>query len=115
YELGGFENRIIADADSLPAAQRLAWADVINAGDWLLVVLLLEVDVRLKRRGILRGGTRRLIEILTALLYLVLLGCAVYWGFAGKFLDFWDAFLWLIAFAFIELNVFEWEDSGRRA
>jgi hypothetical protein len=22
--------------------------------------------------------------------------------------DFWDAFLWLVAFVFIELNVFEW-------
>ena len=33
---------------------------------------------------------------------------AVYWGVKGDFVDFWDAMLWLIAFVFIELNVFEW-------
>ena len=34
---------------------------------------------------------------------------AGYWGIAGSFLDFWDAALWLFAFIFIELNVFEWQ------
>jgi hypothetical protein len=33
---------------------------------------------------------------------------AVYWGFEGDFVDFWDAFLWLVAFFFIEMNVVEW-------
>jgi hypothetical protein len=36
---------------------------------------------------------------------------AAYWGFAGDFLDFWDAALWLFAFIFIELNVFEWQSE----
>ena len=27
------------------------------------------------------------------------------------FLDFWDAFLWLVAFVFIELNVFQWREE----
>ena len=38
-----------------------------------------------------------------------LFGAAAYWGVAGDFLDFWDAALWLFAFIFIELNVFEWQ------
>jgi hypothetical protein len=42
-------------------------------------------------------------------LYLTLAIAAVYWGFEGEFLDFWDAALWLFAFVFIELNVFEWQ------
>ena len=41
----------------------------------------------------------------------------MYWGFVGDFLDFWDAFLWLVAFVFIELNIFQWqvetEELGR--
>ena len=37
-----------------------------------------------------------------------LLLAAIYWGFKGDFVDFWDAFLWLVAFVFIELNIFEW-------
>jgi len=39
--------------------------------------------------------------------------CAAYWGFEGGFLGFWDAFLWLVAIIFIELNIFQWhEDAG---
>jgi hypothetical protein len=34
---------------------------------------------------------------------------AIYWGFAGTFLDFEDAFLWIMAFVFIERNVVIWE------
>ena len=30
----------------------------------------------------------------------------------GDFVDFWDAFLWLVAFAFIELNVLEWHQEA---
>ena len=36
---------------------------------------------------------------------------AIYWGVKGDFVDFWDAFLWLVAFVFIELNVFEWRQE----
>jgi hypothetical protein len=44
-------------------------------------------------------------------MYTVLFGAAVYWGVEGTFLDFWDAFLWLVAFVFIEMNVFEWREE----
>jgi hypothetical protein len=37
---------------------------------------------------------------------------AVYWGFKGDFVDFWDAFLWLVAFVFIEMNVFNWRQEA---
>ena len=47
-------------------------------------------------------------KYLKFVLYAILFVCAVYWGFEGDFVDFWDAFLWLFAFIFIELNVFEW-------
>jgi hypothetical protein len=46
-------------------------------------------------------------------LYLLLLLAAIYWGVNGDFLDFWDAFLWLVAFFFIELNVVEWRHEVR--
>jgi hypothetical protein len=29
----------------------------------------------------------------------------------GDFIDFWDAFLWLVAFVFIELNIFNWNQE----
>ena len=48
-------------------------------------------------------------------LYSTLLLAAIYWGFKGGFLDFWDAFLWLVAFVFIEMNVFEWRAADHAA
>ena len=46
-------------------------------------------------------------------LYATLVAAAIFWGFKGNFLDFWDAALWLFAFVFIELNVFEWQQEIR--
>jgi hypothetical protein len=45
-------------------------------------------------------------------IYATLLYAAIYWGIKGDFVDFWDAFLWLVAFVFIELNVFEWRQEA---
>ena len=91
---------------------RLAWVDVINSAVWLLVVMILEIDVRLQERDKLRGTALRLSTIGKYILYSLLLLAAIYWGLKGDFVDFWDAFLWLVAFVFIELNVFEWRQES---
>ena len=91
---------------------RLAWVDVINAGVWLLVVVVLEIDVRLQDRNLLTGIALRISKLSKYILYSTLFLAAVYWGIKGDFVDFWDAFLWLVAFIFIELNVFEWQQES---
>jgi hypothetical protein len=102
----------VVDQRGLMDVTRLAWVDVINAGVWLLVVLLLEIDVRLQERGKFEGLALRISNLSKYALYSILLLAAVYWGIKGDFVDFWDAFLWLVAFAFIELNVFEWRKES---
>ena len=94
---------------------RLAWVDVINASVWLLVVLVLEIDVRLQERQQLEGLALRLSNLSKYILYSILFLAAVYWGFEGDCVDFWDAVLWLVAFIFIELNVFEWRQEDAQA
>ena len=49
------------------------------------------------------------------ILYALLLLAAIYWGVKGDFVDFWDAFLWLVAFVFIELNIFEWRQEANES
>lgn len=98
----------VVDLEGLTDIRRLAWVDVINAAVWLLVVLLLEIDVRLQERGRFEGVALVASNAAKAVLYSLLLLAAIYWGLNGKFVDFWDAFLWLVAFVFIELNIFEW-------
>jgi hypothetical protein len=101
----------LVDATAFTEILRLAWVDVINAGVWLLVVLNLELDVRLQERGKLDGMILRISNVSKFFIYATLFLAAVYWGFKGDFVDFWDAFLWLVAFVFIEMNVFNWRQE----
>ncbi|MEP5766063.1 MAG: hypothetical protein ABJ308_15810 [Halieaceae bacterium] len=107
WQVGGFN--IVADSAVLQDVQWLAWTDVFNAAAWILVVLVLEFDVRLQLRGGINLRLMRTNLVVKGFLYSVLLGAAVYWWFEGDFLDFWDAFLWLFAFVFIESNLFAWQ------
>ncbi len=98
----------VVDLNGLVEIRRLAWVDVINSAVWLLVVLILEIDVRLQEHGRLQGLALTASNTTKFVLYSALLLAAIYWGVKGDFVDFWDAFLWLVAFVFIELNIFEW-------
>jgi hypothetical protein len=106
---------VAVDQNGLTEIVRLAWVDVINAGVWLLVVLVLEFDVRMQERNRLVGLALRISNLSKYILYTILLFAAIYWGIKGDFVDFWDAFLWLVAFVFIELNVFEWRQETTAA
>jgi hypothetical protein len=101
----------IVDVTGQTEIARLAWVDVINGAVWILVVLVLEIDVRLQERNLLEGLALRVSTVVKFVLYTTLFLAAIYWGFKGGFLDFWDAFLWLVAFVFIEMNVFEWRSE----
>jgi hypothetical protein len=109
------EFSIVASPEVLRAVRTLAWTDVFNAAAWILVVVVLEVEVRLQLRGRLTDGFIRAARYVKYGLYAVLGVAAVYWGYAGDFLDFWDASLWLFAFIFIEMNVFDWQRETRSA
>jgi hypothetical protein len=101
----------VVDADGFSAIKNLAWVDVVNAAVWLLVVLILEIDVWLQERNRLEGAAVRISNAFKVVFYASLLFTATFWGVKGDFVDFWDAFLWLVAFVFIELNVFEWRQE----
>lgn len=98
----------VVDAAGYVDILRLAWVDVINSGTWLAVVAALEAEVQLQKRERLSAAAYRGFNLLKAACYAVLFCAAVYWGVKGDFVDFWDAFLWLVAFFFIERNVVEW-------
>jgi hypothetical protein len=104
-------SKILATTAILNETRWLAWVDVINSATWILVCVVLEVDVRLQDRNMLRGRVLATSSIMKMALYATLFCAAVYWGYAGEFLDFWDAFLWLVAFVFIEMNVVQWNEE----
>jgi len=99
---------IIGSVEQAAAISHLALVDIVNAADWLLIVVLLEVEVMLQLRNRLTPRLIRFFKWLKGTMYAILFAAAVYWGILGDFLDFWDAFLWLVAFVFIEMNIFNW-------
>jgi len=95
--------------------KRLASVDVSNSATWILIVIMLEFEVRFGVRSELPTRVTALSKPTKIVLYSLLILFAAFWGFAGSFLDFWDAFLWIVAFVFIERNVFVWEQKLERA
>ena len=107
--------RAVVDGPGLGEIHLLAIVDVVNAGVWLLVVLLLEIDVRLQEHNRFEGMALYLSTVAKFVLYGALAAAVVIWAIKGDFVDWWDAFLWLVAFVFIELNVFEWRQESHEA
>jgi len=107
FKLNG--QQILGNASAWVDIQWLAWLDVINSATWVAVVVILEVDVWLQLRGRLQGGLVSVSKIIKIGLYGILFVAAAYWGLRGDFLDFWDAFMWLVAFIFVEMNLFQWQ------
>ena len=99
------------DVSGHKAIVALAWVDVINAAAWLVIVLVLEIDVRLQEKNRFEGAALRISNLLKYVLYSILILALIYWALNGDFVDIWDALLWLIAFFFIELNVVEWRNE----
>ena len=102
---------IIGTRAALDSAWGLAVIDIVNAGTWLIIVVLLEVEVWMQLKDGLTDRLLSLSKYLKGFFYFILFVAAAYWGFEGSFLDFWDAFLWLVAFIFIELNIFQWHEE----
>jgi hypothetical protein len=99
---------IISTDAALADATRLAMTDIVNACTWVVIVVLLEIEVLLQVNQTLTDRGIRRVSWVKGVFYFILLLCAMYWALRGEWLDFWDALLWLIAFVFIELNVFRW-------
>ena len=113
FRLNG--QQLLGSADDWTAIQWLAWVDVINSITWIAVVVILEADVWLQLRGRHKGLFVGISQVIKVVLYSILFAAAAYWGLLGDFLDFWDAFMWLVAFVFIEMNIFQWQAEASSA
>lgn len=90
----------------------LGWVDIINSGVWIIVVFIIELNIKLQEKNIHQNFSLKLSRFNQYFLYPILFVNAFYWGLEGDFVDFWDAFLWLVAFFFIELNIIQWRDEN---
>jgi hypothetical protein len=79
------------------------WLDAANMALWIAVVALLEAQVRHPRAA---ARYRTAFRALAAVTYSALAALALAWGWRGEWFDAYDALLWLVAFAMIEMNIF---------
>ncbi|NOU14158.1 MAG: hypothetical protein HOO92_09390 [Methylococcaceae bacterium] len=80
------------------------WLDITNSLLWFGIIALLELDIH-KPNIVLRHST--IIWTLTITIFLSLFVMAGIWLWQGAWLDAYDALLWIIAFALIEVDFFE--------
>lgn len=78
------------------------WLDAANLLLWVMVVALLEIEVR--RPGAV-AAHRTAFTTAAALLYATLGVWVVIWLTRGEWMDAWDAALWLTAFGVLELDL----------
>jgi len=80
------------------------WLDAANSVLWIAVVVLLESEVR---RPAVVAAHRTAFTAVAATLYAGLGAIVLVWLWRGDWFDAYDAALWLIAFATIEMNLLE--------
>lgn len=80
------------------------WLDAINSTLWILVVVILELQVRFPAAA---AGYRALGGMALAVLYSGLGTVAAVWLWREDWFSAYDAMLWLLAFVTIEINVLQ--------
>lgn len=80
------------------------WLDAANSMLWIAVVALLELEIR---RPATVAAHRARFTAAAATLYSGLGALVLVWLWRGEWFDAYDATLWLVAFATIELKVLE--------
>ena len=83
--------------------------DAINTVLWIAVVILLEIELRAPARV---ASRRRLFTAVAAALYTALALLVAIWAWRGEWFDAYDAALWLLAFAIIELDAMSSERAS---
>ncbi len=81
--------------------QQGEWLDAANIGLWILVVVLLECELRLP---VLVARRPRLFTRSALLLYAGIAALIPLWALRGEWFDTYDAVLWLVAFVLIEMD-----------
>lgn len=97
--------------ENLDLLWNLAWLDVLNAGVWILIVIVLQLEIYLESSRLFGSRFFVAYKYSKFLLYGFLVINTASWLLAGQFVDTWDATLWLLAFFFIEMNVLNWQEE----
>lgn len=104
FAVHGFRLAALAAVGAAAAGflYNMEWLDATNSGLWIAVVALLELEVR-HPATVTVHRARFITAVVT--LYSGLAALVLVWLWRGEWFDAYDAALWLVAFATIEMNV----------
>jgi hypothetical protein len=104
------EPTVITDRGGYELERKHVWVDLNDACQWLIVVLLIEMAVRLQNRGV-TGGVLIGMTHVVRFLYGVLFAHALFWLWVGHWVYAWDQTLWIWGFWIIGRNLSQWRDE----
>ena len=104
-----FEADTLVDEESLNIATLQATASFVECAAWLAAGLAFAGMAWLKRRNSTAGTFSTLVRQTPHTSYLLIVSCALLWGFYGHYLYTYDSLLWLGGFAMIEANLSTWQ------
>ncbi len=80
------------------------WLDVVNSALWFTLIALLELEVRWPDEVL---KYRESYWLATVAVFAGLIGMVIAWAWQAAWLDVYDAMLWIVAFASIEVDIFQ--------
>ena len=115
YYLDPPEFIVVTDSAGLVIEKQLAWIDLLEAITWLVIIVVLEINVRLQEKGVSKGRLIKSLNMSKVVLYLMLWGAIAYWIYRGHWMYAWDELVWIAGFIIIEKNVVDWRDESIEA
>ncbi len=86
--------------------------DALNSLLWFALVAMLEIEVRWPD---LARQHEKMLWLATIVIFLGLIAMAGIWLWSGAWLDGYDAVLWIVAFGFIEVDIFRFLQRKKNA
>lgn len=105
----------LLSAATLTHTKRMAGLNLVNAFVWLLIVLLIEAEIRSQLAEKFQSKLLNRVRQASTVFYGVLIAIAAIWLVTGYSIYTWDAALWIAGFWAIELNLVEWEQDSLAA
>jgi hypothetical protein len=105
---------MFASSHGLALIKQLKWLDIVNAGAWILLGVLIEAEIFMR---VTRRATPKILRILHIAqfpFWIVLIAAVICWLILGEPVYAWDAFLWIVCFFFIELNMMAKHEHNAR-
>jgi hypothetical protein len=105
------QGQAISDAVGMQIEMELAWADVIEVIAWLLILLMIELQIKLQDRGFSNGAMLFWARNVKRLFYVLLWLIAAYWAYRGHWIFTWDEAMWILGFMAIGMNLSDWRQE----